>query len=209
MKTPENKNLDQKEQILEVASNLFLRYGIRSVTMDDICRELGMSKKTLYQYFSDKETLVESVTNTHLACEEKEIEALIANSGDVIEMFTNISKHMRESLNQMNPVVMYDLQKYYKKSWKRFVKFKRDHFPTQMEKILRQGMDQGIFRNDIKPDILAVMRLEQVEMIFDDEIYPRKKFNFSEVQMEVYRHFLRGILTAEGEKVFNENHILD
>ncbi len=115
-----------KDKIIEGAEKLFFQYGVRSVSMDDVARELSMSKKTLYQYFTNKEELVTEVARTHLIEEKREFQCIARNANNALEELFSISKCLREHMQDMNPALMYDLQKYHPEAWQHFLSYKNE-----------------------------------------------------------------------------------
>lgn len=193
--------MEVKENIIVTAEGLFLRYGFKRVTMDDIAREMAISKKTIYQYFKDKNEIVCSVTEQYLQKENREIEALEAESENVIEYLVKLSKQLRKHIAVVHPAAMDDLRKYFPQGWKIFTRYKREYFLTSMIKLLKKGMEEGYFRKEMNPEVLAIMRMEQIPLSFDQNIFPRDRFEFAEVQMELLRHFMAGILTDKGKEL--------
>lgn len=197
--------MEVKESIIETAEELFLRYGFKRVTMDDIAREMAISKKTIYQYFKDKNEMVCSATERHLRKENEAIEALEAESENVIEYLVRLSKQLRRHMSTVNPGAMEDLKKYFPEGWKIFVHYKKEIFLKSMIKILRKGMEEGHFRKDMNPEVLGIMRMEQIQLAFDQNLFPRNRFDFADVQIELLRHFIAGILTDKGRELL-ENY---
>lgn len=191
-----------RENIIATAESLFIRLGFKRVTMDDIAREMAISKKTIYQYFKDKNEIVCSVTEKFLKREGCEIQALEENSCNVIEHLVNTSKNLRRQVTSINPGAMYDLKRYFPDGWRIFNHYKQEVFLKSIVKILKQGIDEGYFRPDIDPEILGIMRMEQIQMPFDDNLYPRERFDFTQVQMQLLRSFIAGILTEKGKELF-------
>lgn len=193
-----------RENIIATAENLFIRLGFKRVTMDDIAREMAISKKTIYQYFKDKNEIVCSVTEKFLKREGCEIQAIEENSGNVIEHLVNTSKNLRRHVTSINPGAMYDLKRYFPDGWKIFTHYKEEVFLKSIVKILKQGKDEGYFRADINPEILGIMRMEQIQMSFDENLYPRDRYDFTQVQMQMLEHFVAGILTEKGKELLME-----
>ena len=109
--------MEIKEKILQKAEELFLRYGLKSVTMDDLARQLSVSKKTLYQLVANKADLVEQIVLMHIAEEKALMEEVRANSGDAVEEMIQIARYAIQQLRKLSPTLVYDLQKYYKDIW--------------------------------------------------------------------------------------------
>ena len=170
------------ENILEHAERLFLQYGIRSVTMDDIARVLSISKKTIYQHFQDKNEIVFRVSQQVFAKERKLMNEFHQQSKDVVHEMVLISKYLREHVAKINPAAMSDLEKFYKEAWQIFLTFKQEELKL-IESTIRKGIKEGFFRSGINPQVLAILRLETVELMFDQHIFPRDQFDSQEVQM--------------------------
>lgn len=188
---------------MDTAEKLFMRYGFRRITMDDIAREMAISKKTIYQYFKDKNEIVCCATEQHLKRECFDIRELEEGTGNVIEYLVKLSQQLRQHVDAVNPGVMHDLKKYFPKGWKIFMHYKQEVFLKSIVKILRQGIDEGYFRPDIDPEVLGIMRMEQIQLSFDENLFPRKRFDFTEVQMQLLRHFMAGILTDKGRELLS------
>uniref|UniRef100_UPI00404AD6CF TetR/AcrR family transcriptional regulator n=1 Tax=Fulvivirga sp. TaxID=1931237 RepID=UPI00404AD6CF len=196
--------MDIKNKIIEQAEQLFQQYGFRSVTMDDIAKSLGLSKKTLYQYFVDKDDIVVKATQFHLERDFKEFEELAMQATNAIEEIFNISVCMRKNMHKTNPSVLYDLQKYYPKAWGLFLEYKDKVFKQSIIKTIKRGQEEGYFRGDINCEMLAILRMEQIQMSFDPKIFPPEKYDFKEVQNQFIDHFIHGLLTPMGRKNLEE-----
>jgi len=118
--------MSQIERIIQGGEELFLKAGIRSVTMDDIARHLGMSKKTIYQFFKDKNELVMALVKKKLQEDEDQMSEIIKKSGNVIEEMINMMKCSEDIFSRINPIVIHDLQKYHQEAWRQFQNFKSE-----------------------------------------------------------------------------------
>jgi AcrR family transcriptional regulator len=196
--------LDIKNKIIEQAEQLFQQFGFRSVTMDDISKSLGLSKKTLYQYFVDKDDIVIKATQYHLDRDFKEFQEMALNATNAIEEIYSISVCMRKNLHKTNPSILYDLQKYYPKAWGLFLEYKDKVFKQSIITTIKRGQEEGYFRKEINSEILAMLRIEQIQMSFDPKLFPPEKYDFKEVQNQFINHFLEGLLTPTGRKIFEE-----
>lgn len=196
--------MDIKNKIIEQAEQLFQQYGFRSVTMDDIAKSLGLSKKTLYQYFEDKDDIVVKATQYHLDRDFREFQEMALNATNAMEEIVSISVCMRRNLHKANPSVLFDLQKYYPKAWGLFLEYKDKVFKQSIISTLRRGQDEGHFRADINCEVLAILRMEQIQMSFDPKVFPPDKYDFKEVQNQFIDHFIQGLLTPTGRKNFEE-----
>jgi AcrR family transcriptional regulator len=189
--------VELKEKIIEVATGLFRQYGVRSVTMDDIARQGGMSKKTIYQEFKDKGQLVFEAFSAFLEKDECKLQKIYEQEDGVIEHFVQMSQFIRERYADMNPLILNEIKRYYPQSWKRFEEFKKEHATKGMVDILERGKRLGYFRKEINVEILAIMRMEQIA--FNYQTLPSaSSFNMMELQLQIFDHFIHGVLTDKG-----------
>jgi TetR/AcrR family transcriptional regulator, cholesterol catabolism regulator len=193
-------------RILQKADAMFLRYGLRSVTMDDIAKELGISKKTIYLYFADKDALIDKVTEYMLQEEKNKAEEIYKISKNPIEEIFLSTKMMKEMLQNINAVLFYDMQKYYPNSWQKYLDFKT-HYLGITKRNLNEGISQKLYRSEINVEILAKIRVEIVDMGFNMELFPASKFNILDIQLENIDHFLRGIVTPKGLEVYEKTKL--
>lgn len=195
---------DSKEKLLRGAEELFTRYGLRSVSMDDIARHLGISKKTIYQHFADKDEVVATVAKGHMERQRLEFEKIARQSKNAVEELVRISFCLKENMKDINPSLLFDMQKYHQKAWNEWLSFKQKFIRENIIRSLKQGIDEGVFRDDVQMDIIATMRLEQVQMAFDNSIFPRHRFSVPEVQAQLFEHFIYGLFTDKGRKLYQK-----
>lgn len=196
--------METKDRILKGAEELFFKYGIKSITMDDIAKHLGISKKTIYQFYSDKNEVVETLMLSLTKRNECEFQKIADQSANVIEEVFEMMKHMGTLFSQMNPNLFYDLQKYHPNSWKSFKQFKEECIERMVEDSVKRGIAQGFVRSDINTKIIARLRMEEVEMGFNPQVFPPDKFKIIDVQLALLDHFLHGICTLKGHKLINK-----
>ena len=196
--------METNERILKGAEELFFKYGIKSVTMDDIAKHLAVSKKTIYQFYEDKNEMVEMLMTVKLKEDECEFKQIQKDSENVIVEVFNMMKHMGNMFSKINPTIFYDLQKYHPKAWAQFKQFKEDCMAKMVEESITRGIKEGLVRSDLHPKILARLRIQEVEMGFDAEIFPPDKFKLIDVQIAMLDHFLHGICTLKGHKMINK-----
>jgi TetR/AcrR family transcriptional regulator, cholesterol catabolism regulator len=191
-----------KSKIVKGAEELFTKYGVRSISMDDIARHLSVSKKTLYQHFADKEDIVTTACKFHLERDVAEFEAIQHSAKNAIDELAQLSVCLKRNLEEMNPSLLYDLQKYHPRAWTEWLNHKNKFIRESVERNLKQGIAEGNFRPDINTLILATVRLELVQLAFNDEIFPREQFKLPEVQMQLFDHFVFGLVTEKGRKLY-------
>ena len=196
--------MDVKERILKGADDAFMRYGIKSMTMDELSKNLGISKKTIYEHFDNKNDLVLSVIENHMIYEKKMMEEMRESSRDSIEEMVKVSKYIKASMSEINPSVILDLQKFYPKAWAYFQDHKDECITDCIKTNLIQGINEENYRKEINPDILSRLRVEQVQLGFDPSIFPRSEFSPFDVQIELMNHFFMGVVTPKGLELFNK-----
>jgi len=193
-----------KERILSEAEQLFWRYGVRSVTMEDIARELGISKKTIYQHFSDKEDILYQVINQKIHADVSEIECSMQENDNPVEGLLMVLVLMEKSKAEVSPNLLVDIKRYYPKAFALFRKHIDQHLMKSILENIQNGMIQGLYRADINPTILARMRIEQIELAFNNEFFPASQYAMLDIQRQLIHHFVRGMLTEKGFAIYNQ-----
>ena len=177
--------------------------------MDDIAHELGISKKTIYQHFDDKEDLVNQVTLLVLKERQTEFDQISEEADNAIEELSKMSRCIRKEFTEMNPSLMFDIQKYHPQAWGHFMAHEKEVIEDSIIRNLQQGVEQGYFRSEVDVAVLAKLRVQQIHMSFDGKLFPQKEFDFTEVQMQMFDHYVHGLLTEDGLTLYrryqNEN----
>ena len=186
------------EDIIIKVSDLYLKYGIKSVTMDDVARELGISKKTLYLHFKDKDELVKKVVDFHMDGQLAQMREVASQKTNAIEELLMLSKFLSEFFKQVNPSVTYDLQKYYPEIWKNIVTNRRDHIYKQIKDNMKKGIKEGIYRSDQNVDIIAFFYLFRLEMSKMLDLIAETKYPFEEIFNTLFNYHIRGIANEKG-----------
>ncbi len=120
-----------------------MRYGCKSVTMDDIARHLAVSKKTIYQFFKDKDEVVSTFASTQFDCEKGCMKGIMETANDAVDELMLISRHMRETFSKINPSLLYDMQKYHLNAWQVYADYKQNFVADHIRSNLRRGMAEG------------------------------------------------------------------
>ncbi|HEX8546805.1 MAG TPA: TetR/AcrR family transcriptional regulator, partial [Cytophagaceae bacterium] len=154
--------MEIRERIIQKSHELFLRYGIKSITMDDIAKPMGISKKTIYQFFEDKNELVHSVVKQILEIQKNSLDAIQKNAHDPIAEVLKLSEFVKETMENMGMSVMFELQKYHPKSFNIFEDFKENCVSDLITKNLKKGKEMGLYRSDIDVNIMAKLRLQEI-----------------------------------------------
>lgn len=197
--------MELQERILLKGDELFRRFGIRSITMDDIAKQLGVSKKTIYQHYPDKDELVIAMTKLNISRHFNEVEKCCgpASINAIAEMFA-VNNSVGEMIRSFNPIMFYDLQKYHPKAWLAFREFRNKYVLAKIVENVHRGIEEGYYRSDVDIEILSRMRIEQVDMTFNYDIYPPTEFQFHKVMEELTFHFLYGLVNQKGYELINQ-----
>lgn len=198
------EEIETRDKILEGTEALFMKYGIRSVTMDDIARHLSVSKKTLYQHFADKDELVYKMSEMYLERSFRQYEQIALSSKNSIEELSKISVCMKHDMENLNPSMLYDLQKYHQKAWALYTEHKIKIISQSVMRNIHQGISDGYYRPEINADIIAIVRLLLIEAAFNPELFPKDRFNFVEVQTQLFELFVHGLCTEKGKKLYQK-----
>jgi AcrR family transcriptional regulator len=193
-----------KERIQQKARELFMRYGFRSVTMDEIAGQTGISKKTLYQFFEDKDALVEAVMNAELDYMQTQCTRQMKEAGNAIEEIFLDMDAMEPVMDAMNPQIIFDLEKFYPRTFEKFKKHKNNFLLDMIKQNLLRGIEEEMYRNDFDVDIIARFRLESGFVIFNPDSFPHSKYSLLKVATEIYHHYLHGIATPKGKKLIEK-----
>ena len=193
-----------KLNIVEKANSLFRTFDIRGVTVDDICRECGISKKTIYNYYSDKQSLANEAIKYHYNNLYKEIKSIINLTGNSIETFFKISSHFRETLNDTTPLFVHDLKKFHPDLYKNHQDYKEKLFEKSIQKVLKKGKEEGLVRDDINDKIVSKLRIEMIEIGFNQDVFPLIKYDYRDIQLISFDLFLRGVVTSDGLKMYEK-----
>ncbi len=196
--------VELQKQIVKTAGEMFFRLGIRSVSIDDICRELGISKKTFYVYFESKDALIEQQLASNLEYISGKMEELLSLN-DFRELVKVYVKHSEAEKNDVRrvPQLVYDLKKYYPRQ---FADFQEKCFVAQknyIRRYLEQGVAQGLVRSDLDVELAAVLFAKiHGDAIRDIEIIEAHNHNMLQLRRTSMDIFVRGVLSEEGLKLY-------
>lgn len=199
--------MEVRDRIVEEGTKQFFQYGIRNVTMDDIAVSLGMSKRTVYEIFKDKGELVETCINNLTIKEDKKVLEVVNQSANVIEATFVFMREGINAMNSINPVFFKDLQKLYPLLWKRIDAELKTKRRSLSARFLKKGIQEGLFRKDLNVEIISKLFHEQMNLLVDESIFPRDKYDHREIFQSMMINFTRGISTSKGIEIIDE--ILD
>lgn len=187
-----------KIKILSTAESLFRKFGTRSITMDEIASTLGISKKTIYQIFKDKNEIIFDMMKNHSQNECKVLEKASENITDALEEVVRISQYMVAELKNLNPNFIYDLRKYHREAWDYYETIRQKMMHDRISQNIERGIKEGLYMPDLNIDILVRMRMGHFAMIMNEQFFPPDQFSLLELHLFFLDHFLRGIVTPLG-----------
>jgi TetR/AcrR family transcriptional regulator, cholesterol catabolism regulator len=196
--------MDIKERIIEGAAELFKTYGIKSVTMDSLANQFGISKRTIYEVFADKDELLTAVL-TKMARQQKElIKRILDESENSIVAIFRILEINRDNFQTMSPAFQSDLRKYHhdvllQKSDNNEMPDYRNH-----QQVIEKGIEEGLFRSDINPDLANRCMYNLGRSIMDNDLYPFEMFSRLDVVRNIFINYVRGISTSKGLELINQ-----
>jgi TetR/AcrR family transcriptional regulator, cholesterol catabolism regulator len=192
---------ETKQRIQKGAHDLVMQYGIRSVSMDDIATNLGMSKKTIYQYFIDKDELIEAVVDEVITINQCACNADIGRSENAVHEIFLVMDMMAEMLKTMNPTILHDMQKYHPLAFRKFMKHKNEFLFNVCKQNLQRGVKEELYRHEIPVDILCRYRVETMFIPFNPEFQQSLKHSLAKIEDEILIHFLFGLVSLKGYKL--------
>ena len=178
-----------------------MQFGVRSITMDEIAVSLGVSKKTIYQFYADKDELVEAVMIDIISFNQECCSNDKLLSKDAIHEVFMSMRMMQEMFENMNPSVLHELEKYYPRAFERFLQHKHNFLYKVLKENIEKGIIQELYRPDVDPDVLVKARLELIMLPFNQQVFPKNKFRLLDVQTQLTEHYLFGLVSAKGHKL--------
>ena len=193
------------ENILEKVSVLYRKYGIKSVTMDDAAQELGISKKTLYQFVKDKTELVEKVVGHTRHCNFSTMKKIKGSSGNAIEELIEVSQRVNALMKDHSPSYEYDLKKYYPDIYRNLMSARRKLMYDSMLANIRKGKKEGIYRKELNEEIISKLHLLRVETLKSSEIFKEEEIHSAKFFLELFVYHIHGLATSKGLEVLYKN----
>jgi len=193
-----------KENIITGAFKLFMRRGIKSVSMDDIALELGISKKTIYKWFENKDEIVEAALTAFLNDMNRDCCQFPNDALNAIEELFRVMGMIRQKLAGVHASVFFDLQKYHPKAYLLWIHHKNEVIYQSIVQNLQRGINEKLYRDDLNIEIMAQLRLLQTEHGFNPEFFNPDVFDLQKVQLAIQEHYMLGIATLKGHKLINE-----
>lgn len=194
--------IETKDRIKEAAHDLVMKYGVRTVSMDDIAAAVGMSKKTLYQYYQDKDELIKVVVDAIVKENECDCAGFVGKANDAIHEIFLTMEMMVEMFSEMNPSVLFELQKYHPNAYDTFHKHKAGFIFQSIKENIERGKREELYREDINMEVLCRYRIESMFIPFNPEFQRSlNKYTLLEIEEQIILNFLFGMVTLKGYKL--------
>ncbi|MBE9510254.1 MAG: TetR/AcrR family transcriptional regulator [Bacteroidetes bacterium] len=197
--------IQKNKTLIEKARELYYKYGIKSITMDDVAREMGISKKTLYQEVKNKTKLVEKVIDFEIEKRTREFKELDKNELNAIEELFEVNRQINYLLEKHNPSMHYDLRKYYPDIFKRLHESKQNRMLKSLIKNLEKGKREGLYRKEINNEIIAKMHVARVDKVMENSYVSIRDYTSGKFFSELFIYHIRGIANSKGIKFLEDN----
>jgi len=195
---------DTSIRIFQQAHDLFMQYGLKSVSMDDIANKMGISKKTIYQYYADKEELVAAVVKHITSHNQSQCNKDILSSENAVHEIVLAMEEMSKLFETMNPSILFDLQKYYPKAFRFFHSHKNEFIYSKIKQNISRGIKEGLYRADVNIEIVTKYRVESIVLAFNPEFQTSVKSGLVSIAHELSTFFLYGIANEKGHKLIGK-----
>ncbi|MEO8587942.1 MAG: TetR/AcrR family transcriptional regulator [Flavobacteriales bacterium] len=190
---------ERGRRILEESAKVFWKLGIKSVTMDDVATRLGISKKTLYQYVTDKNDLVDRVLKYLSVCYKCDIDAVRAREKqNAIDELYAVTTTVAGQLEGIHPSIHFDLEKYHPEAFHNMVDGKRKEIFSCMTENMAKGIAEGLYREDLNIPMIATIYIARFDMVFDGKLFPPDRFSMNDLHWEIFKYHVRGIASKKG-----------
>ena len=196
--------MDILEKILSASAVLFSQYGFKTITMDDIARRAGISKKTLYQHFANKDEVVTESVIWHKNNMGSNCANIMSQSENGIEAMVKVLAFFDDMHKRINPMAIFEMQRFYPVAYKTFRDMLVEKDVVLLRDSILQGMKDGLYREELNADLMARYRLETSMMILQPNLLVSDRNSLMSVAMEIGEHFMHGIMTAKGEKLYQK-----
>ena len=193
--------------ILSTARTLFYKYGLKSVSMDDVAKEAGVSKKTIYEYFEDKKALVKAIVAGFIKNNRETISECSKKSPNAVEEVLVQVKLLYATLSDINYNFFHELERMYPQAWQELTAYKKETFSMLIINNLERGIAEGFFRADLPLQFTADMRLHQISTAIDPVNFSEKKYDVHQLMMSFTDFYLHAITTKEGKELINKYQV--
>jgi len=196
--------MDVNQKIVSGSLDLFMKYGIKPVTMDMIAQELGLSKRTIYENFADKDELVRCCVDKMDEERNRSFTEILENSSNVIEALFRIMRQTIKVMSSVNPLFNKDIKKYFHEIHQSKFKSSENCRKQQAAELLEKGKREGLFRQDVDVKIIAENYLAQIKSMNYEDVFPEELYSKKELVEHLLVNLLRGIATPKGMEMIEK-----
>ncbi len=196
---------DIEQKIIEKAAELFPRLGFSKVTMDELCDELGISKKTLYRYFTSKDALADAVFKWNIRSVKNNLLDIMSEPFDYLERLYKLCEFISRFLSRMNKTAQQDLLRHRPDLWKKLELYRKQEIFPIFKNMLDEGITLGIVRDDVQKDLILLVLASAVEGILTPEILTTQSFSTEDAFRGIINIFFNGVLTDQARSHYNKN----
>ena len=197
---------DIGQRIIEKAAELFPRQGFSKVTMDELCDELGISKKTLYRYFISKDALADAVFKWNISSVKNNLLAIMSEHVDYLERLYKLCEFISQFLSRMNKTAQQDLIRHRPDLWKRLELYRKQEIFPLFKNMLDEGIKLGVVRNDIQKDLVMLVLASAVEGILTPEVLTTQSFSTEDAFRGIINIFFNGVLTDKARRHYSTKY---
>jgi len=197
--------MEKINDILYKVAGLFRKFGIKSITMDDISRELGISKKTLYQFFTEKTDLVNQVIEFEMNHTKSCFESVTQLGKNAISELFEVNRFMVEMMKRNSASFEYDLRKYFPETYQKILQSRRKGMYDSVLANLKRGKAEGLYRSELNEEILTRLQISRLENMYGDPMFSISDFSTENIFKELFIYHIRGIANEQGIKYLEEN----
>ncbi len=186
------------DTILDNIVDHFMQVGIKSVSMDDIAHQFGISKKTLYQHFDNKKDLVNQAISKHIQLEQSLINEISRNSTDAVEEMVQIAEYTVIHFGQIKPALIHDLQKYYSEIWEKVMSYQSEYYIDKIKTNLQRGQHEEYYRSNLNPEIIAKLYVAKSLSLVNEQLFSLTDYDRETLITQHILYHLHGILSHTG-----------
>lgn len=195
---------EQHENFFLRVYNLYNRFGIKSITMDDVAREIGISKKTLYECIEDKTDLVKHVVETVYRQHGEALNEIISRNLNAIDELFEVNRYLTKMMKDQNPTLVYDMRKYYPELHQSLMEEQSQRMQEAIRRNLVKGIEEGIYRKEMNVDVISKLHMTRMEYRYRQDASQNNEIDSQEVMREIFIYHLHGIANEHGIKILNE-----
>jgi TetR/AcrR family transcriptional regulator, cholesterol catabolism regulator len=189
-----------RERIIQTAQQMFLQYGIKRITIDDIARQLGISKKTFYLFFTSKDDLIASVSEQDVTQVQEALKQIANTHQEPLTHLLALVNFITSQLFRYHPSFITDIYQRYEEDWRKYQNFIHTELYPQLSQVFQKGIKSGIFQNDINASIMARGILELLRIPFNTHVFPPSEYDFGQVNSQLAYTFIAGTLTNHAQQ---------